>query len=405
MKLLWFGDSAMTGFGTVTWNVCTRLLAQGVDVRIFSDNVIGNPVPHPLGERTWDVAQLGRAVPVMMVRGFEDGWKPDACIMLGDYQAVRSNVLGHPLLRKAFTEVPTYHYCPIEGVGLPPRWKDLWDVVHPVAMSEFGADEIEKVTGTRPPMVYHGVSTDDFYPVAPNRPGYADPGHTPVLTKDAARAVLQYPPDRVMVLRTDRHMPRKRMNSLMRAMVPVFEANEKVDLVLHCAPEDQGGSLWDAISKLPERFVERVKLTKAHDTWRGLPKTTLNVLYNAADIYASTSAEGFGLTIAEAMACGVPVVAMAYSAVPEVVGDAGVLVPYRELIDNEYDHFWAAVDEEAFAEAVIRLAAKPALRRELGARGPKRVASMFTWDACAAGFIDLLSAKPISLSERVEVAA
>jgi glycosyltransferase involved in cell wall biosynthesis len=397
MKLLWFGDSADTGFGTVTWNVCTRLLAQGVDVRIFSDNVVGNPVPHPLGERTWDIAQVGLQTPRYIMSGFDDGWKPDAIVVLGDYAAARGNVLGHPTLTKAFSSVPTFHYCPIEGVGLPPGWNDVWEVIHPVAMSEFGADEIAKVTGSRPPVIYHGVSTDDFYPVAPNRPGYVNA--EAVTSKEQAKRAIHFEPDRIMVLRTDRHMPRKRYNSMIRAFGRVFAENPLVDLVIHCQPHDQGGNLWDAISKLPEEHRTRVKLTRGHTTFKGYSKPILNVLYNAADIYASTSAEGFGLTIAEAMAARVPVVAMDYSAVPEVVGDAGILVPYRELVDNEYDHFWATIDEDAFADAILRLAAKPALRRSLGSQGPLRIASKFRWDTAAEQFAALVS--PI----REEIAA
>jgi glycosyltransferase involved in cell wall biosynthesis len=388
VRLLVFGDSAQTGFGTVTWNVGLRLLAMGVDLRLISQNVSMDPIPHPLGERTWDIAKVASAIPMIFARGFTDGWKPEACIILGDYAAVRATVLNHPTLTKAFASVPTFHYCPVEGVGLPPRWKGLWDIVHPVAMSEFGAGEIAKVTGQRPPMIYHGVSTEDFYPVAMNRPG--NWLGTPVRTRDQAKAMLSYPTDRTMVLRTDRHMPRKRYNSLLRAMVPVFEACPEVDLVIHCSSQDQGGDLKDSISKLPERLRSRVLLTEAHDTFNGLSRASLNVLYNAADLYASVSAEGFGLTIAEAMACGVPVVAMDYSSVTEVVGDAGVLVPYAHLIDNEYDHQWAAVDEDKFAEAVIRLAKKPSLRREIGARGPRRVREMFDWDTAAQQFAALV---------------
>jgi glycosyltransferase involved in cell wall biosynthesis len=391
MKLLFFGDSADSGFGTVTWNLCTRLLALGVDVRVLSQNMTGAPVPHPLGERTWDIEQVGQYVPKIMLRGFDDGWKPDAAIMLGDYQAARATVFAAPVLTKTFSMVPTYHYCPIEGIGLPPRWNDLWQILRPVAMSNFGADQIATVTGTRPPVIYHGVATDDFYPVAPNHPGTWANGES-VTSKDGAKRALKYPVGRVMVLRTDRHMPRKRINSMIRAMVPVFAECPDVDLVLHCRPEDPGGNLRDQVSKLPAEFQERVKLTNAHDTFRGLPKAGLNVLYNAADIYASTSAEGFGLTIAEALACGVPAIALDYAAVPEVVGPAGALVPYRELVDNEYDHFWAAIDEDKFAEALTRLAKKPALRRQLGALGPRHI-SKFSWDTTAAQFADLVTGK------------
>jgi glycosyltransferase involved in cell wall biosynthesis len=72
-----------------------------------------------------------------------------------------------------------------------------------------------------------------------------------------------------------------------------------------------------------------------------VPRSVLVALYNAADLYVSVSAEGFGLTIAEAEACGVATVALDYSAVPEVVGPCGTLVPVDRIYDNEYAHHWA----------------------------------------------------------------
>jgi glycosyltransferase involved in cell wall biosynthesis len=389
-RILWFGDAAQTGFGTVTWDLVTRLLAQGDDVRLLSQNQTADPIPHPLGERTWDVSR-GVDFPGIVANGFRDGWKPETCVILGDFFAVRGYVLGTgPQVTQSFASIPSFHYCPVEGIDLPPAWKQVWDIVKPIAMSEFGADQIEKVTGVRPPMVYHGVNTDDFFPVAPNRPGKAK-GKV-IVTKDGAKSVFGYPSDRVMVLRTDRHMPRKMQNRLIAAMVPVFDAVPNADLVLHCSPIDQGGVLRDTISKLSPEHAARVMFTNAHDTFRGLDRNALNVLYNAADIYASIGAEGFGLTIAEAIACGTPAVAMDYSAVPEVVGPAGVLIPPAYLVDNEYDHKWAAIDSDLFTEAVIRLAQKPAVRRQLGSLGPAHVKANFDWDHSAAQFHDILAA-------------
>ncbi len=389
MKILWFGDVAHTGFGTVTFDVGTRLLEQGADVRFLSQNISWEPLAAPLGERTWNIAGASAEQIQSMLLGMPDGWKPDACIILGDVANVRNTVLSYPSLTQAFQTLPTFHYCPVEGVDLPPSWNRLWEVVRPVAMSEFGADQIATVTGIRPPVIYHGVDTDTFYPVAPNRPGY---WHGQAVTsKVGARAAIGYPEDRIMALRTDRYMPRKQQNTLIRAFTRVFAADDRVDLVLHCRPYDEGGDLRDEVSKLIPPYQQRVKLTKAHDTFRGLSRADLNILYNAADIYVTNSAEGFGLTPAEASACGVPVVAMDYSTMPEVVGDAGVLVPVDHLVDNQYNHSWASVDEAAFAEAVLRLAQKPTLRRELGRKGPHRVRSMFQWDTAARQFATLIA--------------
>ena len=90
-------------------------------------------------------------------------------------------------------------------------------------------------------------------------------------------------------------------------------------------------------------------------------------LYSEADVFAFPSLmEGFGFVLVEAMASGVPVVASNVSAIPEVVGDAGVLFPPR--------------DSQALAKILLSLAGDPQARRNLGQRGRKRVEELFTWD-------------------------
>ncbi|MFN8520720.1 MAG: hypothetical protein U0667_15295 [Chloroflexota bacterium] len=65
--------------------------------------------------------------------------------------------------------MPCFQYVPIEGIGLPPSWSKLWRRWHLVAMCEFGADQIRSRDGDRPPVVYHGVDPDAFWPVSPMR--------------------------------------------------------------------------------------------------------------------------------------------------------------------------------------------------------------------------------------------
>ncbi len=79
--------------------------------------------------------------------------------------------------------------------------------------------------------------------------------------------------------------------------------------------------------------------------------------------------EGFGLPVGEAMACGVPVISTTGGALPEVVGDAGVLVP--------------PADSAALAGAMRELLANPARAKDLGVAGYKRVQEHFTWEKAA----------------------
>jgi glycosyltransferase involved in cell wall biosynthesis len=95
----------------------------------------------------------------------------------------------------------------------------------------------------------------------------------------------------------------------------------------------------------------------------------LPTLYSLALAFAFPSwYEGFGLPVLEAMACGTPVVAADNSSLPEVVGQAGIMV--------------GAGDTDALSDALGRLVCNDSLRSRLVAAGHEQ-ASRFTWEVAA----------------------
>lgn len=101
-----------------------------------------------------------------------------------------------------------------------------------------------------------------------------------------------------------------------------------------------------------------------------VPENQLPMYYNACDLFVFPSLqEGFGMVLTEAMACGKPVVASNTTAIPEVVGEAGILVEPE--------------NPDALANAIIDLLNDENKRKELGEKALKRVHEKFTWDKVA----------------------
>jgi glycosyltransferase involved in cell wall biosynthesis len=126
--------------------------------------------------------------------------------------------------------------------------------------------------------------------------------------------------------------------------------------------------IGDEISKYASlrRAVHRYQLHKYVRFLGYLPEETLAVMYRLAGVFVFPSLyEGFGLPPLEAMASGTPVVTSNVSSLPEVAGDAAVLVdPY---------------DPDAIADAIYRVLTNVDLRRELRRRGLAR-ARQFSWE-------------------------
>jgi glycosyltransferase involved in cell wall biosynthesis len=119
----------------------------------------------------------------------------------------------------------------------------------------------------------------------------------------------------------------------------------------------------DDVRERLERLAPEVRVLGA------VPRDDLPGLYNLAACLAQPAwYEGFGLTPLEAMACGVPVVASGVSSLPEVVGEAGLLVD--------------PADVEGWTDALERVCGDVEVAATLRRRGILR-ASEFTWSRAA----------------------
>jgi len=155
--------------------------------------------------------------------------------------------------------------------------------------------------------------------------------------------------------------PRKNIPSLLKAFSIIRKHGYSHKLVL------VGGKGW----KYSEIFsaINELSLTDQIVIPGYVPDEDLVYFYNLADLFVYPSLyEGFGLPPLEAMSCGTPVITSNKSSLPEVVGDAALLVD--------------PLDVRALAGAIESVLANKELRAELSERGLKR-AKFFSWEKTA----------------------
>ncbi|OAQ51248.1 hypothetical protein HTG_18060 [Natrinema mahii] len=197
-------------------------------------------------------------------------------------------------------------------------------------VTDFGADP-DSIR-----VVHNGIDTDLFRPVN------GDHDRPRVMTTVSA------------------DVPLKGARHLLEGFAAV---RESIDAELVVVGEfDEGGDC--------DRLVSELGIGDAVETHSEISYERMVELYGTADVAVVPSIyEGFGLPAGEALACGVPVVATTGGGLPEVVGDAGVLVEPG--------------DSDAIADAVRDLLADDDRRRELGRRGRERILEEFDWERAA----------------------
>jgi glycosyltransferase involved in cell wall biosynthesis len=219
-----------------------------------------------------------------------------------------------------------------------------------ITISEYSARDIESLYGlprNRIVVIPCGVA-DDFRPTSDT-----------VALQDLRRR-LAFPTDR-FILFVGGADPRKNHKALLQAYAHRAGFLKAYSVVMVGDPVHRFGNMMETARALG--LEDRVVCTGR------LSIADLRLLYTHADVFAFPSLyEGFGMPVLEAMACGAPVITSSTTALPEVVGDAAVLV--------------SPEDSEELAEAMVRVLEDPVLRAELKAKGFERV-RRFTWERVA----------------------
>ncbi len=178
----------------------------------------------------------------------------------------------------------------------------------------------------------------------------------------------------IMVANTDDR--KKGVLYLLQALQLLKDDGAKLTIVDDAA---RHSSYIEDVGPLPSygsKLVRRLNLDGTVRFTGRLTREELAQHYAAAQIAVVPSLyEGFGLPAAEAMACGTPVIATTGGALPEVVGDAGMLVP--------------PANAEALAAAIRQLLNDKQTQQQMSEAGKKRVKEQFNWQQAARRTLDV----------------
>lgn len=286
------------------------------------------------------------------------------------------------------------------GAGMPKDCERiLRKVEKAVAMARFGQKQVKDYYDLDTSHIPHGLDISKFYKL-PDDKRFALRANWGLNNKFVIGVVA-------------RNQPRKFLDRTLKAMYHIKDKVPNAVLFLHLDPNDPAQVF--PIQSLIQRYnLENRVVFSGMSALNGFPQSEMNNVYNLFDcFFLSTSGEGFGIPIIEAMACEVPVVATSYTTTPELVeqnkSGFGIKLAGTEkqdLFDGqtviEYDMktmngtltgSWEV--ERAFcdvidaAEKIETLYANPELRKQMGKNGRKAVEEKYDFKIVGQQFENL----------------
>jgi len=261
-----------------------------------------------------------------------------------------------------FGGVVTIHDLAVDSLSLPSRKlfgqqrsflrtrKTALRASRVVTVSQHSANDISELYGVPRELiaVVYNAAGPEFYPIS-------EPA-----VKASVKARYGIRRD-AFILSGGGSEPRKNIMRLVEAFGRTPRLREKLNLVVVGGMERGAEAISTAVRR---HGLESAIIFPGH-----VPLEDLRALYSACSLFVFPSLyEGFGMPVLEAMACGAPVVSSNASSLPEVVGDAALLVD--------------PLDVEGLDAAMTRVVEDTALREDLRKRGALRV-KVFSWEQSA----------------------
>jgi len=355
-------------------NIVYRLVQSGQHEVIWQSlQHLGFPVDIP-DEVFPDIPHKGTTVKVVGTSGLPnefgsyifprhyETYVPDLVLFMGDPRNIKTWIP----LKKQYS-FPLIMYVTLDGLPIHPQWLEYLPYCNLlIAMTEWAQIEFMKA-GLSVAYIHHGVNWNWWVNDEDN--------------KAKLRANYGLDKDTTIFINRESNQHRKRLDILLRCWKAFRPESKDAKLLLWTPWQSWQG--WDIDYKIKQYEVPRETILSPEDILGAGQHKILEcanrpeverAIAQMGDIYlTSSSGEGFGKNNLEAMSLGQPVIATKCSAIPEVIGKGGILVPTYEGEAGRYSVYdsarsvdGAVVNMEKFVDAMLELYQNPVERKNLG---------------------------------------
>lgn len=434
MNILWLSDSPMTvtGYSTISWNICNKLAEAGHNVYYLAHNYMGQTLAkgkHIENGPEFKFITLGgspTAYSQNLIMPFIKKYKIDVFGILLD------TFMTYPwLLNLDFAPAKTIFYYPSDGGGgLPLRCEDILKKVNvPIAMARFGQRQVKQLHQMDTKYIPHAVDIKNYYPLSPEEKlkckakfGLQDKYVVGVVARNQGRKMLdrtiksfsmfakggiQCTCGHIREL-TETECPNKNQDNTylkllfdkmgikpttFHADLCKHEPHPDAMLFMHTDPTDVA-TPFD-ISQLIIRYkLQNRVLFSGMTFYNGFDYKQMNEVYGAMDcFFLTTSGEGFGIPIIEAMACGIPPIVTDYTTTQELLiedGECGLPVKLASELTGSWNVERGIMDDEDGCRCLKKLYDEPELRKQFAKVGIEKVKKIYNWDTVGKQWTDLM---------------
>jgi glycosyltransferase involved in cell wall biosynthesis len=388
-----------SGFGTVAHNVWDRLTPWLIE----NDIVVEVAALNYAGKETHQYnSQITVIDPGLFARNYDDNYFRDGATemaAIGDYDLVwmmNDIPIVGPMAR-FFKQIndqrrlngqktfKTVIYTPIDSAPYTRYFYNLEFFDRIFTYTEYGKSEFEKAYRQQNDeslsigIIGHGIDEKSFFQIP--------------TSQNLLKEKYDLPPDAFVFGHINKNQPRKDVGGTLIAFAKFKEwhaqseySHQKIALYLHCDPEENNGiNLYVATERTGLRIGREVFLPNLKKyIGSGYSKSELNEVYNSLDCFVTTTtAEGWGLTVTEAMSCGLPIICGLHTSLNEITDNGSLvygcsdLIPFIQNEDGENIRWKLNPDEvcermkEVYIDSVIHNKTRHDYSRKL---------SQYNWD-------------------------